>query len=154
MGPREGPERIIPARIKDDDRQSGAAGPDYVENPLRLNRLVFQIKLGRNRRINRDEIVLPIHLHAVPGIVKRRNGVWPGAAHSLRERAYLLFHFYLVGVDYRRHRKPSITQGRCGQRRIVRRVGERGGLISAIPYDQRKSFSRGRARGQNHQGCE
>ena len=66
-------EGVVVAGVEDDDVHPVLCVCHTVEHPAQLDGLIAQVALAFRVRINRNQEVLSIHLHAVPGVEEQSN---------------------------------------------------------------------------------
>ena len=95
----------VAAGVEDKEVEAAAAVFHGVEDVAAIQCFVFELRfvLYVFQRVHRDEVVGTVVLHAMPGIVKQRDGI---AVQAGSKGLYRLFHRFLAGVFQSRHAKP------------------------------------------------
>ena len=114
------------AGVEDDDVHPVLCVCHTVEHPAQLDGLIAQVALAFRVRINRNQEVLSIHLHAVPRVVEKADS--PLVAQGFPKLADRLIHCPLIGIRQGGHRETKRLQAAGHGFRVIDRISKWRGL--------------------------
>ena len=92
-------ERIVAAGVEDDQPQL-LGGLDRHQHAIQRKRLVIDVGVALQLRIDRDQIIVAVDLHAVAGVIDHRNIGVAGAVGKVAQRtAHLVRRQIVAGID-------------------------------------------------------
>ena len=102
----EAAERRVPAGVEDHDVELRARSADGLHDGIGVERLDFELGLGVELGIDRDQIVRAAELHAMAGIIDQRYRFRPRHLQLGGEIRKGPLHRALIRVDDARHLEP------------------------------------------------
>ncbi len=117
-------KRIVAAGVEDDDVEPRAGAVHLLQHKVGIDHLKVDVLHARGIGIDRQQPVLSLHLHAVPGVIEQRHvGTLDLPAEVLHE----LLEMGLVEVGLGAaadHRKAETSQRVCDQLCVIAGIGE------------------------------
>jgi len=132
-------ERVVAAGVQDHHAQRVGA-LDRPQGEFQRHRLEIHVPVGFERRVDRDQIVAPVHLDAVAGVVDDRDlGVGGIPLEALQRAQKLDLAEVLMVVD-----DEAKTPQHVGEvRGVVGGIGERGDIGVGGVADHQRALHRG-----------
>ena len=124
-------KRVVPARIEDDDEGLVLDRADLGKQVVQVDAFGLDVAAFIDSGIDGDEIIPPIQLHAVAGVIEDGElGV--GSQDRVREPIHRFHHVSARCVDMRINREPRSPEQAGHRLRVVGGIRQRHAVVGAV----------------------
>jgi hypothetical protein len=135
-------EGVVAAGVEHQDVGVRGRGLEHRHHLLHVEALLAHVGGRTLLRVHRQQVVAPVDLHAMAGVVQQRLGA--ARLQPLGQLRQGLLHALAAGVVQRQHLEAQPAQQRAHRLGVAHRIDQRGHAVGRVADDQRHA---GRAGG-------